>query len=208
MHHLDELITTQWPTVIAPKYGSLAPMTSAGDRFLVTSHGLRMQIKRSWIEAVIPMQTGRLIRPIPYGPGPDAGVTLLCGKAPTMLLERFTHEARACLPNEHAAWFVWNEQKRTWRYQPVKVLEHSPSRITYERPTLAPEEHLVVDVHSHGLSEAFLSSVDEADDRGTLQVSLVVGSLGDSEPTYKAVVRCLGFTQPMGIDQFVGGPHA
>lgn len=204
MIDMDEVLQRQLPIIAAPKFKDFTPLQTTGDRFVVTDRGLVLESKRPWVRAVVPVTKGEPSRPIPFGAGPEFGVTLLCGRIPQELQERFLQEARAALPNEAACWFTWNEHTGTFRYRSVDVLEHSPGRIRYVRPDLDDGEHLVADVHSHGTFGAGFSSDDEFDDHGTLQVSIVFGNVDTERPTYACVMRCLGTTLPSRFIRFEG----
>jgi PRTRC genetic system protein A len=196
---LDALIQRQFPCVVAPRYGELAALDRKGERFIVCATGVKMEIWRPWIHAVIDLTPEGVLRPMPYGPGPEAGATLLCQPIPKAMRERFIEEARATMPSEHAAWVTWNEHTRLFRYRSVQVLSHSPASITYVRPDLDPGEWLVGDIHSHARYPAGFSATDEVDDYGTLQLSLVLGSLDRSEITEATVLRCMGVTLPLTV---------
>jgi PRTRC genetic system protein A len=57
-------------------------------------------------------------------------------------------------------------------------------------------EHIVVDVHSHGLHTAFFSAEDDADDAGAMKVSLVLGNLDQERPTSKMRLCMAGLVRP------------
>lgn len=192
-HPLDELMQKQFPTVIAPKFGSpLAPLAVNGERFILCGDAIKMEIRRPWVHAVVPVSGAPFFRKLPYGPGPDYKVKLLCGPLPTEMLERFASESVAALPNEHAAWITWREDSKEFFYRSLHVKSHSPSHIDYDRPALDAGEWLVVDIHSHGRERAFFSLRDEGDDFGELRVSMVLGHVDRPVRSYATLARCLG----------------
>ena len=199
MHVLDSLLQKQFPVVVAPKFSDFEPLATPGDRFVVAEQGLLLETRRAWVHAVSPVQGGPMLRPVPFGAGPAVGVRLLCGALPAEMERRFIDRARRALPNECACWITWNEHTRTFAYRDVQVLEHSPARIRYTRPNLEDGEHLVADIHSHGLFAAGFSKDDEADDRGTLQLSIVYGNLDQGVVSKAVVMRCLGVTLPQEL---------
>lgn len=197
MHPGDAVLQAQFPVHAAPRFSPFVPMEEVGDRFVLTSWGLALEIRRKWIHAVTPVHAGRLLRPIPFGDGPQPGVRLLCGTPPRSLEKRFIEQAREALPDEHAAWISWNEHTGQFRYRPVRIQSSSPSSITYDIPEVEEGEHLVVDMHSHGLLAAGFSPQDERDDHGALKVAVCYGNLDQEVPTTAAVVRCLGVSFPI-----------
>lgn len=198
----DQLLQRQFPVHVAPRFGEFVRLATTGDRFVVTANGLVMETRRPWVYAVLPLQLDAPLRPVPFGAGPAPCFRLTCGKPPAEFGERFLAQARKALPNETAAWITWSDRTEKFRYREVVVLEHSPDHIRYERPDLDDGEHLVVDMHSHGRAPAFFSFTDESDDRGTLQLSCVVGNVDRDEPSQETAIRCLGITLPEAALQF------
>ena len=200
------------PVVVVPKFGELAALTTPGHRYLVAEDGLWLEVRRAWLWARTPLAQvwgtalpfGRLAEPqaLPevtegmeldardFTPPLQAQYTF-----DTADLERlqtlFVHDARQALPNEFAAWGVWNEQAGRLEYRPLVATEASPGGITFSRPRLEDHEHLAVDLHSHGTLAAFFSSTDDDDDRGEVKLAVVVGTL-DQEPTFAVRLCALG----------------
>lgn len=202
----DETFAALFPLIRAPLGAPTEPLAASGERYHCTSNGLLLEVRRPWIHAVVPL-TSKPVRQIPFGAGPKVGVYLLCGLPPDEYFTRFTAAAKAAMPNETAAWVTWNDKTHQWAYREVEVLEHTDSSVRYQRPTLLPHEHLVVDMHSHGVFPAGFSPKDHQDDHGALQVSYCVGSLDREQPTKASCVRVLGVTLP-GTAIKLGGAHA
>jgi PRTRC genetic system protein A len=62
------------------------------------------------------------------------------------------------------------------RLERLEELSTGCSHVRYMRPVLDEDEHLVVDIHSHGRLAAFFSSEDDRDDRGEFKIAGVVGN--------------------------------
>lgn len=58
-----------------------------------------------------------------------------------------------------------------------------PGHVNVNLPTLEEDEHMVMDLHSHGLTEAFFSRTDNKDDRGATKIAGVIGNLDKPEVT-------------------------
>ena len=56
---------------------------------------------------------------------------------------------------------------------------------------------MVVDIHSHGWAPAFFSSTDDADDRGAMKISLVLGNLDRARPSSAMRLCMAGLVQPV-----------
>ena len=58
-----------------------------------------------------------------------------------------------------------------------------PGHVKVNLPTLEEDEHMIMDLHSHGLTEAFFSRTDNKDDRGATKIAGVIGNLDKPEAT-------------------------
>jgi PRTRC genetic system protein A len=115
-------------------------------------------------------------------------------------LQAFAAEARAALPNEYAAWIIWDAQKQKLQYRPLPATSATPGSITFDRPALAEHESLAIDLHSHGDSAAFFSATDDADDAGEVKIAGVFGGLGaGSEPDVAFRLCVLGMFIPLKV---------
>ena len=173
---VDQYIARTTPAVTLPRRQALAPLDVAGHRYLVAEQGLYLEVRREWIRAILPLAASQVSLPFGAGPkGPE--IELLCGAIPRSLLTEFAQMAQAGLPNEVAAWVIWNGQTRQFRLLPLVARFASAALIEYERPELEPGWHLVLDLHSHPSWPASFSSQDDADDAGAGEVKLC-GVLG------------------------------
>jgi PRTRC genetic system protein A len=194
---MDEIIQKAFPTVLAPRFTKLEPMTSTGERFVLTSRRLMFEVSRPWLHAVRCI-SGDFQRTTPYGDSVPEAVTLRCGPVPKALLSRFIGQAREVSPNETAAWVVWDENSKEFDYLPLQTLSASPVRVHFERPVLPSGSHLVMDIHSHGDANASFSATDNADDADQLCISVVVGRVNQEQPAILARLSMLGVYTPLG----------
>ncbi|MGH6781045.1 MAG: PRTRC system protein A [Sphingomonadaceae bacterium] len=146
---------------------------------LVGSNGLFMGVTRPWLCAILPIVTSAV--PAPYG-AVAPRLTLRCGRIPANLVDQARQMFVDALPNEAAAFAIWNEATREFRLERAGELSATPSRIEYLLPDLGDGDFIVADMHSHGAAPAFWSQTDDADDRNHTRICAVFGSL-DPENT-------------------------
>ena len=187
----DNILQTLTPTLMVPKFGNFDPLSTPGHRFLVASDGLWLEIKRAWLYARVSIASSSPSVPIPYGAIAQV-IDLKFGKLPVTLRNQFVELAKADLPNESAAAIIWNERTDVMRLQPLGAVRAGPGHIIFNQPVLAADEHLIVDLHSHGSMGAFFSRTDNKDDRTAVKVSGVVGNLDQNEQTFAFRLCALG----------------
>lgn len=199
---LDETLWQSAPTVAVPKYAAFAPLMEVGHRFLATAEGLFIEVRRPWlhfIQPIAPLQENAP-RP-PYGTV-DKKVELAFQRLGVVfpLIRQFVEAARMALPNEHAAWIVWNAHTGDLAYRDVGIQQAGPGAIRFERPALADHESLAIDIHSHGAGQAFFSPTDNADDAGEVKIACVVGDLAEGKtPSIMFRICVLGMTIPVNV---------
>jgi len=186
---LDAYLARQVPVVPAPAYSPFEPLQTTGHRIVVGRNGTFLELRREWLYARLCI-------------GGNAGVTLPFGEVsevcelthavPERLFKQFKAQAKAAYPNETAAWIVYHAQHG---YRLLSVTEHSASsgHVRFQRPVLDNnDEHLVIDLHSHGPHSAFFSEVDDQDDFGSVQVSAVIGNVAEDTPMWVLRLCMLG----------------
>lgn len=176
MNPRDQYLQQLVPTVMVPRFEQLQPLETSGHRYLACAAGLKLEIRRPWLHAIVTV-AANLGPELPYGAGPSDKVELTCGVIPRELLQAFVEHARAALPNEVQAWVVWNEAADEFELQILQALSASPGHINYNRPNLPLGTWQVMDIHSHGIAAAFFSEQDDRDDQGEIKLAAVVGSL-------------------------------
>lgn len=177
----------------------------AGHGFAVGHDGVMLILRRAWLELDSPIA---MMSPaqIPYGSIGRPKADLRCGLIPGELLEQILDHFVEALPNEAAAFVIWNERSGTFSIDFPAIDQATPSRLVYRTPILAPDCHLVADLHSHGHGAAFFSGTDNADDAHSTKIALVVGRLEHAEgPTIAARLCAGGMFLPMPRSPFAGG---
>ncbi|QET04021.1 PRTRC system protein A (plasmid) [Cupriavidus pauculus] len=182
MHPADMALQQSFPSVMVPRFGEVAPMGGSGERLLIAANGVFLEIVRPWIRVVRLLGKFEHRTAIPYGEAVEV-TELLCGCVPPDVIGEFAVMARAAYPNETGAFVVWNCRTHAFRLMPVRVLDQGMGHLKYERPTLADDEVLVVDCHSHGGHPAFFSSTDDTDDRHDVKFAFVMGSCNAVVPS-------------------------
>ncbi|AQW28837.1 PRTRC system protein A [Ralstonia syzygii subsp. celebesensis] len=201
-YELDSKLWDSAPTVAVPKFAEFQELQEVGHRFLATAEGLFVEVRRPWLHLIQPVAplNGQTVRP-PYGTvKPKVKLAFERLGAAFPFVRDFIDAARAAAPNEHAAWVIWNSRSGDLQYRELAITIASPDAISYDRPALAPHESLVVDLHSHGVTDAFFSSTDNEDDAGEVKISCVVGSLADGKtPSIQFRLCALGMFLPLNV---------
>lgn len=178
----DRIIFEHAPAVMVPNHSTLPPMEGNGHRYLVAKDGVYLEITRA--ACYICARIAPTEAPLPFGIIEEKNVFHFGRLSQHLpLFKRFLKEARAALPNEFAAWLVWDEFDKELRYVACKTIDASPGRVHFERPNLDRNESLAIDLHSHGTGSAFFSSTDDVDDAGEVKISGVVGNVDREIPT-------------------------
>lgn len=183
----DRVVQQHVPAVMMPQHTNFPPLEQNGHRFIVGADGLWIEVRRPWLHLVWPVATAPM--PLPYGEvlSDEMGFAFDLGGAEfNRLLSKFQADARAAMPNECAAWFLWNETAEELQYVLLEASEASPGGITFTRPALPDWLHLAVDVHSHGAMAPFFSATDNEDDAGEVKLSYVLGHVGTDEEGWSA----------------------
>lgn len=181
MNPIDTVLQQSFPTVMVPSREQVESMIRSGERLLVGSNGVFLEVVRPWIRVVRRIAMYHALTAVPYGAVEEV-TELRCGPVPPALITEFHATARAAFPNEVGAWIVWNEKSCEFRLIQVHLLSHGPSHLDYERPQLVEGESLVVDCHSHGQWKAYFSSTDNKDDRYDVKFAFVLGNC-DRDPS-------------------------
>jgi PRTRC genetic system protein A len=181
-HPVDNALQTAVPTVMVPRHGDFTELANHGHRFLAASDGLWLEARRSWLYLRWPLARQHTVA-MPYGTIQKA---IQIARAPRELVSEFIRHAREVCPLECAAWIVWNAETDTWKLVQLTPTTATTSFVSFDRPRLADNEHLVVDLHSHGRINAFFSGQDDTDDRGEYKVAGVFGCFdGEIEARFR-----------------------
>ncbi|MDE2596305.1 MAG: PRTRC system protein A [Sphingomonadales bacterium] len=163
----------------------------AGHGFIVGSDGMMLILRRPWLKLDYRVTEGPECH-APYGEVGSDATLLLCGLIPGELLVRILDHFRASLPNEAAAFILWNERTGEFSIDFPEIEAATPSRLVYRTPQPGPDCHVICDLHSHGTMPAFFSATDNEDDAHATKVAVVVGGLSYPEGPDFAVRLCAG----------------
>jgi PRTRC genetic system protein A len=181
----DDAVSGLHPMVPMPQSGKIQPRPTYGRRYILAKNGLFLEVKAP--AGYFRLHLGDLEHNMPFGEC-DQQISfnfIVADDACRALIKDFMEHALNALPNEAAAWIIWNLDTKQMHLQMLEPTTASPSHITFVRPKLAHNECLAIDIHSHGTLPAFFSLTDEADDIGEVKLCMVIGNL-DKEPTMAA----------------------
>jgi PRTRC genetic system protein A len=176
----DEGLQRACPVIAAPLFGALPAMEN-GQRIIVASNGVFVQVVRDWLDCVERLGGIDAAMPLPYGQITPI-VRFTFGTIPIALLDAFIAAGRAALPNEIAGGLIYSATQATLRLAIYEPLHSSAHGIEYRMPPLARDEGIAVDLHTHGRLPAFWSGADDLDDR-SVKVAGVFGNLDSERPS-------------------------
>lgn len=180
----------------------------AGHGLAIGRDGMMLILRRPWL-ALDVFVTGEIMAHVPYGIAGPAKADLRCGLIPADLLDQALGHFYAALPNEAAAFIMWNEQTGAFSIVFPDIDEATPSRLVYRTPNLGPDWHVICDIHSHGRAAAFFSATDDVDDAHATKISLVIGLFGHADGPVMASRLCAGgMFLPMPRSPFTGDDNA
>jgi PRTRC genetic system protein A len=193
----DRILQDLTPAVMVPRFAPCPTMEKSGHRYLVAADGLWLEVVRPWLLARVPLTPpaedwldghhalpfGKLHRAICYNI--DAAQF-------DAVRGRFLDDALRAMPNEYAAWGVYDARSHELSYQPLVAISASAGAISFHRPALDEHQHLAVDLHSHGALPPYFSPTDDEDDRGEVKAALVVGHLDQPQPGWASRLCLLG----------------
>lgn len=180
----------------------------AGHGFVIGQDGVMLILRRPWLELDVPVSSP-IAAHLPYGSVGPEKANLRCGLIPGGHLVQILHHFREALPNEAAAFVIWNEATHEFAVDFPIIDEATPSRLVYRAPTLPAGWHVICDIHSHGRSGAFFSPTDNADDAHATKISMVFGRIDDPGGAVRASRLCAGgMFLPMPRSPFSGDKYA
>ena len=191
----DVALQSLSPTVMVPRFGEFTELTTPGHRFLVAANGLWLEVRRPWLYVRRPIAK-QLTVAMPYG-HLEERTEITCGPVPLDLLQAFSNLARTAAPLETAAWITWNEATCEFAIRSLEETSAGSSHVDVNRPRLDDDEHLVLDIHSHGFYSAGFSPKDNKDDRGEVKLAMVTGSYQKDHVSTAIRLCVLGLHIPM-----------
>lgn len=180
----------------------------AGQGLAIGQVGVMLILRRPWL-ALDTYLTDRPHAYLPFGAGEKERCQLRCGLIPYEHFAQILDHLRAALPNEAAAFVIWNETTREFAVEYPHIDDATPSRLVYRTPVLSADWHVVCDVHSHGTGPAFFSRTDNEDDAHATKISLVFGRLDWPDGFVMESRLCAaGMFLPIPRSPFAGADHA
>ena len=176
----DTALLRACPCVAVPRYGELA-QAEFGQRVLVASNGVFLEVRRAWLDCVVRISELRDTPPLPYGALAER-ISFTFGVIPVALLDEFVAVGRDALPDEVAGALIYDRCNNTLRLAVHDAIHAGPADVRYRMPALGPGEELAVDLHTHGRLPAFWSATDDADDQG-VKVCGVFGDVQRESPS-------------------------
>lgn len=198
----DRAIQATCPVVAMPLFGELDTQPQ-GQRMLLGSNGLFVQMRTPWLECTT--RVGDVEMRLPFGEVREA-IRFSFGSIPRALLDAFIERARAALPNEVAGALIYDADCGSLRLSMHEALEAGPGHVRYRIEAMGEHEVLAIDLHSHGRLRAFWSGEDNRDDQG-VRVCGVFGNLDQERPSarFRLVVNGLFRDLPHPWDEENGG---
>ncbi len=195
MDKRDVALLSSCSTLPVPRFSKLDAMDEAGERLLVASNGIFLEILRKWGHFIRRVGDFTQQITVPYGNLQE--VTSLFLPFPRDEIAAFDALARDNCHTEIAASIFWNEKTGTFRMVPAQTINASGSHIRYERSLALDGEHLVFDCHSHGRYSAFFSKTDNLDDRSEVKIAYVVGNCDQPQQTRQYRLCLRGIFNPI-----------
>ncbi len=188
----DQIIFDRVPLLAAPRFAPKhdIPLISGHHRYLCAEDGLWLEIHRPWLYMRYQVAVSEIT--LPYGPVTAHADYAFALEELHAAIRMFIADAREALPNEAAAWVIWNDAEQKLEYRLLTPDQASPGSITYRRPVLNDYESLAIDLHSHGDLPAGWSATDDADDAGETKIAAVVGEVNDTHPSVRVRLCLLG----------------
>lgn len=165
--------------------GTLPPLGDLMYRYVVAGNGLFIRAEDSRMEALVPVSFAKaygLVDLEPYA-------RLKAERIPADYLWSIFESARRHLPNEAMYQFIYDPSDavpgRPWRC----VMPEATARLAHVE--FADAADAVVDLHSHGILDAFFSTTDDEDEKG-LRFYVVIGKVDTDAPQIAVRVGVYG----------------
>ena len=197
MDKRDIALQLSCPSVMVPRFAPLSPAEKTGERILIASNGIFLEVTRAWARFV--RKVGEINTPVPYGQCLET-TEWKASELPPSLTQQFRRQAQRHAHVEIGAGIVWNETCREYRLLNVETLASSASHLKYKPPVLGTGDHLVVDCHSHAHHDAFFSSTDNEDDKWCVKIAYVVGNCNRDTVTTKTRLCIKGIFENITLD--------
>lgn len=198
---VDRALAALTPVVPVPLYGEFVPMQDPGHRFLVCGDGLWVECRRAWLHALLPLARPEHPTAMPFGTVRRT-ITFGFERLPMWALRRFLELARSHHPKEVGALLTWREGTGAFAYRECEVVDQSGAHLRQRMPALGLDEHVVLDLHSHGRFGAGFSQTDRRDMGMDALIAGVVGKLDQEQPEWVLSLFVCGAELPCVLPAF------
>lgn len=188
---LDDSLKSQLPLVEVGVYTPFEPLREPGARLLLTAQGLMLEASNGVYHAITALGSYDSPVRLPYGTVKTGVSAIDDGVA--QRLQAYIREFQA-IATKHAPkevlMLVVKAPGRPMRSIHASINETTASLNYLDWVHMDDDEHVILDIHSHGAYGAFFSPTDDRDDhlfRGNLKVSCVIGNA--DQPRHQQVQR-------------------
>ncbi len=203
MNRLDEIIQTEFQTVMVPRHEELSPLQEGRTRLLMAKDGLYIEASQPW---------GRLIkrlwpapRLLPYGEVEEIDTfrDAIDAVSQSEIMVTVMKEA-AQYAEDGREWMglvLFEHESREFLYRPIDF-DSTRTSVDYRKARVKGTS-VAVDIHSHGKIAAGFSPTDDRDDAGGVRIAVVLGNYRRERGNVKfdyAVRYCVqGFFLPANM---------
>lgn len=180
MDKRDVVLQRSCPILQAPKFSQFIPLEVPGERIVVASNGVFIEVHRKWGYFI--RKAGQVGVTVPYGEMSEATI-IRTPALPKHLLKSFDQIAQEDPTVEVGASVVWNETTNEFRLVRSESILATGTKLKYRIPRLDDKDHIVIDCHSHGGGNPYFSPEDNEDDLHAVKLSYVVGRCHETNPT-------------------------
>lgn len=166
----DRAVATATPLLPAPRFGRLPPLVSGQHRFVAASNGLFLQAASAAL--AVCLRVGESIA-LPYGRLQER-VVLAGGPLPQSLFDTVVERSVRASPNEWAGLVLWDRARASYVLREPAQCHATPGSVRYSRAGI-DSQAVVVDIHSHGVGDAYFSPIDDASDDHGVYLACVLG---------------------------------
>lgn len=173
---IDAAIQAACPIIPAPHHGELPELIGFGKRLIACSNGLLLEARSPALHLRLQVQAFDVA--LPYGTVAEF-VRPANGPIPAALFHEFLNMAISARPSETAAIIL--TRGTGYVLEQPKITAATAGSVSYIDEL--DDDRIVIDMHSHGMGEAFFSSTDDQSDlsRRGPYLAIVAGYASERE---------------------------
>jgi PRTRC genetic system protein A len=176
VNRLDEIIQTEFPTVMVPRHEALSALQEGKTRLLMARDGLYIEANQPWGRLVKRMWPAP--RPLPYGEVEEIDTfrNAIDAVSRSEIMVRIMKEAAQYAESgkEWMGLVLYEQESGEFLYRPLDF-ESTRTSVDYRKAKLKGAS-VAIDVHSHGKIAAGFSPTDDRDDAGGVRIAVVLGN--------------------------------